>query len=100
LDNYSQKRWTKELKYDFGLDSFCMDKFWATEAAFRTIMMGYNLMSLFRQIVLQSKSQATLSTLLKIQMLCIRKLDHKTCWKNNPEHLSDWRKTNMAGRII
>lgn len=53
----------KELKYDFGLDSFCMDKFWATEAAFRTIMMAYNLMSLFRQVVLQSKSQATLSTL-------------------------------------
>ena len=37
----------KELKYDFGLDSFCMDKFWATEAAFRTIMIAYNLMSLF-----------------------------------------------------
>lgn len=53
----------KELKYDFGLDSFCMDKFWATEAAFRTIMMAYNLMSLFRQVVLQTKSQATLSTL-------------------------------------
>jgi hypothetical protein len=53
----------KELKYDFGLDSFCMDKFWATEAAFRTIMVAYNLMSLFRQIVLKSKSQATLSTL-------------------------------------
>lgn len=53
----------KELKYDFGLDSFCMDKFWATEAAFRTIMMAYNLMSLFRQIVLQTKSQSTLSTL-------------------------------------
>ncbi len=53
----------KELKYDFGLDSFCMDKFWATEAAFRTIMIGYNLMSLFRQVVLQAKSQDTLSTL-------------------------------------
>ena len=53
----------KELKYDFGLDSFCMDKFWATEAAFRTIMIAYNLMSLFRQIVLQKKTQATLSTL-------------------------------------
>ena len=38
-----------------GLDSFCMDKFWATEAAFRTIMIAYNLMSLFRQIVLKSK---------------------------------------------
>lgn len=53
----------KELKYDFGLDSFCMDKFWATEAAFRTIMIAYNMMSLFRQVVLKSKSQATLSTL-------------------------------------
>ena len=53
----------KELKYDFGLDTFCMDKFWAKEAAFRTIMIGYNLMSLFRQAVLQTKTQATLSTL-------------------------------------
>ncbi len=53
----------KELKYDFGLDSFCMDKFWATEAAFRTIMIAYNIMSLFRQVVLKSKSQANLSTL-------------------------------------
>jgi len=46
----------KELKYDFGLDSFCVDKFWATEAAFRSIMIAYNLMSLFRQIVLKSNS--------------------------------------------
>jgi len=53
----------KELKYDFGLDSFCMDKFWATEAAFRSIMIAYNLMSLFRQLVLKTKTQATLSTL-------------------------------------
>lgn len=53
----------KELKYDFGLDSFCMDKFWATEAAFRSIMIAYNMMSLFRQIVLKSKNQATLNTL-------------------------------------
>ena len=28
----------EELKYDFGLYSFCMDKFWATEAAFHTIL--------------------------------------------------------------
>lgn len=53
----------KELKYDFGLDSFCMKKFWATEAAFRFIMVAYNLMSMFRFLVLQTKSQATLSTL-------------------------------------
>ena len=53
----------KELKYDFGLDSFCLSKFWATEAAFRFIMVAYNLISLFRQIVLKAKNQLTLSTL-------------------------------------
>lgn len=31
-----------ELKYDFGLDRFCMNKFWATDTAFRTIMVAYN----------------------------------------------------------
>jgi hypothetical protein len=53
----------KELKYDFAMDSFCMKKFWATEAAFRSIMIAYNLLSLFRHLVLQTKSQSTLSTL-------------------------------------
>ena len=53
----------KELKYDFALDSFCLNKFWATEAAFRSIMVAYNLLSLLRHVVLQSKPHATLSTL-------------------------------------
>jgi hypothetical protein len=53
----------KELKYDFGADSFCLSEFFATEAAFRFILIAYNLMSVFRQVVLKSKNQATLSTL-------------------------------------
>ena len=53
----------KELKYDFALDTFCMNNFWGTEAAFRSILMAYNLMALFRQVVLKSKTQATLTTL-------------------------------------
>ncbi len=53
----------KELKYDFAIDGFCMKKFWATEASFRMVMVSYNLMSLFRQMVLQEKTQATLNTL-------------------------------------
>lgn len=53
----------KELKYDFGADSFCLKKFFATEAAFRFIMIAYNLLSLFRQFVLKEKNQATLSTI-------------------------------------
>ncbi len=53
----------KELKYDFGMDSFNLQKFYATEAAFRFILIAYNVMSLFRQLVLSKKSQAMLSTI-------------------------------------
>jgi hypothetical protein len=35
----------KELKADFGLDSFNMAKFWATEAALGMAMLAYNLMN-------------------------------------------------------
>lgn len=53
----------KELKADFGLDAFNMRDFWATEAALGFAMLAYNLMSLFRQAVLRSRVQHTLSTL-------------------------------------
>ena len=53
----------KELKADFGLDAFNMGDFWATEAALATAMLAYNLMSLFRQSVMRSRVQHTLSTL-------------------------------------
>ena len=44
----------KELKYDFAADSFAMQDFWATEAALNTVMLAYNLMSLFRQVLLKT----------------------------------------------
>jgi Transposase DDE domain group 1 len=53
----------KELKADFGFDSFNMKSFQGTEAALTFAMLGYNLMALFRQFVLQGKTQQTLSTL-------------------------------------
>jgi hypothetical protein len=53
----------KELKYDFGFDSFNLKDFYATEAALTFAMIAYNLMSLFRMFVLQEKTQKTLSTL-------------------------------------
>jgi Transposase DDE domain group 1 len=53
----------KELKADFGLDAFNLNDFWATEAALGFAMLAYNLMSLFRQAVLRSGIQHTLSTL-------------------------------------
>lgn len=53
----------KELKYDFGFDSFNMKSFYGTEAALMFAMLAYNLMSILRQFILQGKTQQTLSTL-------------------------------------
>jgi Transposase DDE domain group 1 len=53
----------KELKHDFGFDSFNLNGFFATEAALTFAMISYNLMALFRMFVLQEKTQKTLSTL-------------------------------------
>lgn len=53
----------KELKYDFGFDSFNLKDFYATEAALTFAMIAYNLMSIFRTFLLQEKTQKRLSTL-------------------------------------
>jgi hypothetical protein len=53
----------KELKADFGADSFNLKAFYPTEAALLFSMIAYNLMSIFRLFVLQEKTQKTLSTL-------------------------------------
>lgn len=53
----------KELKADFGLDAFNLKDFWTTEAALGFAMLAYNLMSVFRQAVMRSRVQYTLSTL-------------------------------------
>lgn len=53
----------KELKADFGLDSFVLRDFWATEAALGVAMLAYNLMSVFRHAVLRQKVHHTLATL-------------------------------------
>ena len=53
----------KELKYYFGADSFNVRSFSATEAAMNFVMIAYNLMSLFRQVVLGGKVQPTLKTM-------------------------------------
>lgn len=42
----------KELKYDFGADSFNIKNFSPSEATMNFVMLAYNLMSLFRQAVL------------------------------------------------
>ena len=53
----------KELKYDFGSDSFNLNDFFATEAALNLVMMAYNFISLFRQIILNTKTNEHMKTL-------------------------------------
>ena len=53
----------KELRQDFGLNSFSLNEFYATEAALTVTMMAYNLMAIFRLFILKSEVQHTLSTL-------------------------------------
>jgi hypothetical protein len=53
----------KELKYDFGAESFNTKGFWATEATLNFVMLAYNLMSLFRQAVMGTKIQHFMKTL-------------------------------------
>jgi len=53
----------KELKYDFGTDSFNLQNFFATEAALCIVMMAYNIISLFRQVVLNTKVHEQMKTL-------------------------------------
>lgn len=53
----------KELKADFGFDSFNMQDFAATEAALNFVVIAYNLMSLFKQAVLQTNTLHQLKTL-------------------------------------
>lgn len=53
----------KEIKYDFGAGSFNMHDFWATEATLNMVMMAYNIMSLFRQVVMGTKVQHFMKTL-------------------------------------
>lgn len=60
----------KELKYDYSIDGFSLQKFGAMEAAFRIIMMAYNIMALFRQKVMTSRKSKRLQT-IKFQCIAI-----------------------------
>lgn len=66
----------KELKNDFGLDSFNLNSFYALVAALGFAMLAYNLMSVFRQAVMRTRIQPTLATLHQ-QVLAIGAFWHR-----------------------
>lgn len=73
----------KELKYDFAADSFCLNSFFATEACLNTVMLAYNLMSLFRQAarkasILKSGGKAVQHTLQTLRYKLFAKAGYLT----------------------
>lgn len=50
----------KELKYDYAADKMNQNSFDATETTMNFIMIAYNLMSLFKQVVIPTKTKPTL----------------------------------------
>jgi hypothetical protein len=53
----------KELKYDFGFDSFNLSEFYATEAALGFVMLAYNIMSLFKHAIINAGKSSMMATL-------------------------------------
>jgi hypothetical protein len=55
-----------ELKYDLAADDFCLKEFFATEAAFRSILLLFNLLSEFQRAagMQEYKQPATLRVLV------------------------------------
>jgi hypothetical protein len=53
----------KELKYDYELDKINQHSFDATETTLNFIMVAYNLMSLFKQVIIRDKVRPTLKTI-------------------------------------
>lgn len=71
----------KELKEDFGLDSFNLYSFYAIEAALGFSMLAYNLMSAFQQVVVRAKIQPMLTTLYQ-QVLAVGAFWHRDSNQN------------------
>ena len=53
----------KELKYDYALDKINQQSFDATEITLNFLMIAFNLMSLFKQVVVKDKVRPTLKIL-------------------------------------
>jgi len=59
----------RELKWDYGIDGFCMKKFYATEAAFRMVCFAYNLVQGFQRAI-GIRTKRTLGVIRTLVLAC------------------------------
>lgn len=61
----------KELKYDYGIDGFSFKDIGATEAAFRSVLMAFNIMALFKQKVMTTSPVRHQLSTIRFQCIAI-----------------------------
>lgn len=59
-----------ELKTDLGADDFCLRRFYATEAAFRSVLFAFNLLSLVQELAAAGPTQRRPATLRATLFTC------------------------------
>jgi hypothetical protein len=77
-----------ELKYDLAADDFCLKQFYATETAFRLILMLFNLLAEFQRALgfIKYRQPATLRTQIFLCGAILGRAGHKivlhlsSCW--------------------
>ena len=89
----------KELKYNFGADNFNLQSFDATEAALKWVMMAYDIISLFRQVVLNTKVEQPMKT-LRYNVFCNRWIYGKKWKSKDIETLTCYETKKMVYRTM
>jgi hypothetical protein len=59
-----------ELKHDLGADGFCLKQFFATEAAFRAVLLLFNLLAEFQRPSGPRSSPAVRSSAEPVAVWC------------------------------
>ena len=61
----------RELKQDYGIEGFCLNDMWATENAFRWVMVVHNLMALFKMKLYSERKHKPMLSTLNFQCIAI-----------------------------
>jgi hypothetical protein len=89
----------KELKYDFAADGFVTDDLKSTEAAFRLVLVTYNLMQIFKQAILQPAVNHRLPT-IKLQCIALGSYITKTAGRKRLKISAEGKRRHFLEHIF
>lgn len=89
----------KELKYDYAADGFVSDRLNATEAAFRMVLLTFNLMQIFKQAILQPTVSHRLPT-IKLQCIALGSYMTKSAGKKRLKLAAEGKRRHFLEHIF